>query len=72
MTVLHLHRPTVFPRKSMSAANMLCQTDYKNNELIHSLIWGIIAKSPRKEFEFNELKFAIDQLIKNNIGKLSW
>lgn len=61
MAVVHLHRPTTIHRKSMSAANMLCSS-YPNNVSMHKLIWGIISKSPNKEFGFAELNAAIESL----------
>ncbi len=61
MAVVHLHRPTTIHRKSMSAANMLCKA-YPNNTSMHKLIWGIISKSPNKEYNFAELNAAVESL----------
>lgn len=61
MAVVHLHRPTTIHRKSMSAANMLCGV-YPNNTGMHKLIWGIISKSPNKEYNFAELNAAVESL----------
>lgn len=61
MTVLHLHRPTVLPRVSMSAANMLCRK-YPNNTPMHKFIWGIISQYPKREIRLEELRTAIEAI----------
>lgn len=44
MAVVHLARPTMFPRKNISAANIVCQ-EFPDNEKAHKIIWGLIASS---------------------------
>lgn len=67
MSVVHLHRPTKFPRKSMSAANMICR-QYPDNEPVHKLVWGIIASYATRVVEYAELHVAVESL-KYNLAK---
>lgn len=61
MGVLHLARPTQFPRVNMSAANLVCR-EYPDNEEAHKLIWGLVSRSTRP-ISVDILKRAVDHLL---------
>lgn len=62
MGVVHLARPTRFPRVNMSAANLVCAA-YPDNEAAHKLIWSLVSKSQRI-LSVNALKAAVDHILK--------
>lgn len=61
MAVVHLSRPTRFPRKNMSAANLLCK-DYPLDQEAHKIIWGLVSRS-EGSVSIDVLRLAVEQII---------